>query len=514
VALTALLLPVTSAWAADITVTSAADAGSGSLRAALLEAEDQNHDGADTIDFAPTVTGAIELDTALPSIGGELAIVGPGQSVLTVRRALDATTPFGVFRTSQNSILSISGLTISNGKAEAGAGIDSEGPLTLTRVTVSGNENSGPEGGDSGAGIAASFGPLILRDSLVSQNIVNTDGAGAFGHGVFGAAVFAPEGGQIIHSTIAGNRVVVPAPVDNLQVFGGGIELEAEVPTTAPGVIEGSTIAGNTVALNGSAGSIVEGAGADLVGNVTMTGSTVTGNSAEAATVNGANLFGFHEAGFPDPIVRDSIVSNPRAGAPNCAGTLISEGFNIDDGSNCGFKQGSDRSRTNPGLATSLADNGGPTPTFALLPGSVAIDQGNAFGASADQRGLARLSDFAAIPNAPRGDGSDVGAFEAQAPPAAPKDTRRPNALIGHGPARTTKQLLAKFRFSSDEPGSQFECKLDRARFNHCTNPFAHRVKPGKHRFEVRAIDAAGNIDQTPAKYVWRVEAPRRHGPR
>jgi hypothetical protein len=69
------------------------------------------------------------------------------------------------------------------------------------------------------------------------------------------------------------------------------------------------------------------------------------------------------------------------------------------------------------GLDPTLADNGGATKTHALLPGSPAIDAGIAsVGEGADQRGLSRPSDFTTIPNFMGGDGSDIGAFEAQAP--------------------------------------------------------------------------------------------------
>ena len=63
-----------------------------------------------------------------------------------------------------------------------------------------------------------------------------------------------------------------------------------------------------------------------------------------------------------------------------------------------------------------LADNGGPTQTHLLLPGSPAIDKGNASGSIYDQRGLnfGRTFDYAAIPNAETGDGSDIGAVEIQ----------------------------------------------------------------------------------------------------
>ena len=63
-----------------------------------------------------------------------------------------------------------------------------------------------------------------------------------------------------------------------------------------------------------------------------------------------------------------------------------------------------------------LQDNGGPTFTHALLPGSPAIDAGKSFGVIADQRGFARTFDFADVPNAPGSDATDIGAFELSPP--------------------------------------------------------------------------------------------------
>lgn len=61
-----------------------------------------------------------------------------------------------------------------------------------------------------------------------------------------------------------------------------------------------------------------------------------------------------------------------------------------------------------------LQNNSGPTPTHALGVGSIAIDKGNSFTLTSDQRGETRPCDDAAIPNATGGDGADVGAFEVQ----------------------------------------------------------------------------------------------------
>lgn len=71
------------------------------------------------------------------------------------------------------------------------------------------------------------------------------------------------------------------------------------------------------------------------------------------------------------------------------------------------------------------------------------------------------------------------------------------------------KGRAAKFRFVSSEASSTFQCRLDRKKFKPCLSPKKYkRLKPGKHVFEVRAIDAAGNKDKTPATRRFRVASP------
>ena len=79
-------------------------------------------------------------------------------------------------------------------------------------------------------------------------------------------------------------------------------------------------------------------------------------------------------------------------------------------------------------------------------------------------------------------------------------DTTAPQTTIDKQPKRKTTKKTAKFKFSANEQGAKFECKLDKGRFKPCSSPFKARVKPGKHRFKVRATDAAGNTDRTPAR--------------
>ena len=104
-------------------------------------------------------------------------------------------------------------------------------------------------------------------------------------------------------------------------------------------------------------------------------------------------------------------------------GDFTSQGFNLigmADGS-IGFTNtinanqvGSNANLIDP-LLGPLQMNGGFTPTHALLWGSRAIDKGNSFRINTDQRGYHRPYNFSSLPNAPGGDGGDIGAFELNA---------------------------------------------------------------------------------------------------
>jgi hypothetical protein len=61
------------------------------------------------------------------------------------------------------------------------------------------------------------------------------------------------------------------------------------------------------------------------------------------------------------------------------------------------------------------------------------------------------------------------------------------------------------FRFASSERGSHFRCKLDRKPYRPCSSPRAYKVGLGKHTVRIVAIDAAGNVDPTPALFRFRV---------
>ena len=92
--------------------------------------------------------------------------------------------------------------------------------------------------------------------------------------------------------------------------------------------------------------------------------------------------------------------------------------------------------------------------------------------------------------------------------PGTPTDTTPPSTTISSGPSGSTTATSATFAFASSESGSTFECKLDAGAFAACTSPKAYTgLAVGAHTFSVRAKDAAGNVDASPATAAWTVAA-------
>ncbi len=87
----------------------------------------------------------------------------------------------------------------------------------------------------------------------------------------------------------------------------------------------------------------------------------------------------------------------------------------------------------------------------------------------------------------------------------APGDTTPPETTLLHGklPKYPTTKL---FLYKSSEYPATFRCRLDTRPFAACGSSRTYRnLKPGRHKFEVFAVDAAGNKDPTPAKTRFRI---------
>ena len=86
-------------------------------------------------------------------------------------------------------------------------------------------------------------------------------------------------------------------------------------------------------------------------------------------------------------------------------------------------------------------------------------------------------------------------------------DATEPETSIDSTQADPTSSPNASFDFSSNEPGSTFECSLDGGPFSACTSPKSYLgLADGPHSFDVRATDSAGNTDGNPATAFWSVD--------
>jgi hypothetical protein len=255
-----------------------------------------------------------------------------------------------------NSRLVISGNNASRGLHLTG------GTASISGLTIANGNASNSDGG----GLLSDTGStLILNNCTLSGNTAGT-GGGNVGGGL------ANQGTMLAtNCTFSGNH----AP------SGGGLY------NFATAFLQNCTVSSNSAASGGGYDHAV-------LNSTNSVGSTIiAGNSASSS---GPDLFyGFTSRGY-------NLIGKIDAGSG------FTNGVNHD-------QVGSSAAPLNP-LLGPLQDNGGPTFTHALQPGSPAIDKGVRNGLLTDQRGALRPFDFAAITNASGGDGSDIGAFELGSP--------------------------------------------------------------------------------------------------
>jgi hypothetical protein len=368
--------------AATITVTSTADSGPNTLRQALADAND-----GDTIDFS--VTGTITLTSGKLLVNKNVTISGPGANSL----AVDGNASDPVFYISSGKTVTIDGLTIMNGNAGPvnGAGIDNDhAALTVSNCTISGNSATTGTGG----GIFNDHGTLTVNNSTVSGNSAS-GGGGIYNNGeTSGSATL-----TITNSTVSGNS----ATTDD----GGGIYNDAFDNGSATLTVTNSTITNGNADFGGGIFNDGDSGSATL----TVNSSTISGNSAIAA---GGGIFNANGATLT---IGDTLFKAGASGAniSNDSGMVTSLGYNLSsDDASAFLNQIGDQNSTDPMLGP-LQDNGGPTFTHALSPGSPAVNAGepnfnpNNFNPPMlyDQRGTG----FARVVNSR----IDIGAFEVQA---------------------------------------------------------------------------------------------------
>jgi hypothetical protein len=286
------------------------------------------------------------------------------KTIIQANAAPDTAT-YRLFQVTAPGSLTLKNLTARNGRcigacpgaSQQGGGIYSTGTLKIISSRIAGNR-----AGDKGGGIMNFTGVLVVSNSTIAGNNA-TFGAGLYNQGTL------TVGRSTFNANIAG--------------WGAGI-----MHAGGTAVISNSTF-GNNMAANMGASLLTE------TGIITVNNSTFSGNSAAvgAGIANGGLL-----------TLQNTILANSTLGSDCYNYGVIAQNFHNLIETDAPF----DKACGTPYLSAApdlgpLADNGGLTRTFALLPGSPAIDAGDdATCKTFDQRNTAR----------PQGPRCDIGSFE------------------------------------------------------------------------------------------------------
>ena len=330
-----------------IVVTNTNDSGQGSLRDALAAA---NH--GDTID-ATGVSGTILLTSGVLQITHSVTINGPGAGNLAVNGNATST----VFENLAANV-TISGFTITNG---TGGMVSDRGALTLSDSSVV--NNVGTDGGGIFNEATNRATMVTITNSTISGNSATGNGGGIFTQGLGGDATL-----TVSNSTISGNS----ATGNGGGIFSEATGLEAGASSTVE--VSNSTLSGNSTATDG--GAIYHAAGSHGRASLFVNSSTISGNS---TTGNGGGIDINNNSGVAGLELGGTILNAGSSGQNifNDGGTVTSHGYNLSSDDGGGLLTGpSDQINTDPMLGP-LQNNGGPTFTHALLPGSPAIDAGD-----------------------------------------------------------------------------------------------------------------------------------------
>jgi CSLREA domain-containing protein len=366
-----------------------------SLRDAVALAN--NNPGPDTITFDPSLAGVpIRLDLGELLVTETLTIQGLG-AANTVIDAQQLSRIFNVAASAGGLVLD--GLTLTGGRTtgqeQRGGALLVQSEGTTLEIRNSAITGSSTLGDSSDGGAIFTYGSMTLNNSTIAGNSTHGTGSDAGG-------IEADGNLMVANSTITGSSV------QGEESNGSGLECFGDL------ILANSTVAGNTAPAAG-----VAGIDSKRGGSVTLRSSIVAGNRTGGGTLD-LHVLGTLTASHSLVGTNQGTSLEPTGPIPDANGNLI----------------GSAASPLDPRLGP-LADNGGPMPTLALLPGSPAIDRGdNAAELATDQRGGTFVRQAGAA--------VDMGAFEVQLqPPPPPPQAKDDHVTVLENSGPTPLNVLA-----------------------------------------------------------------------
>ena len=372
--------------------------------------------------------------------GGAIENFGTGDIINSAFTSNTAADDGGALRSKTGATLTVTNSTFTSNSAlgtaaDGGAIKGSAGPLTISGSTSTNNSALGTAA-DGGA-IRQSFsGPLTVSGSIFTSNNATDDGGAIRKSGsgpmtvtgsTFTGNSAGDKGGAIYTFGDGATSISGSTFTGNSAGQGGGAMRKSG---SGLFTVTNSTISGNSAIATG--GGLYNSLGTAELTNITMSGNITTGEGGgiwnngtliltnTTITNNSASTGGGLRNSSPGTadLINTILSGNTAPTGGDCvADGINSLGHNLDSDGSCGFSATGDQVGTSvtpfdPVLGP-LQDNGGPTFTHALLPGSPAIDAGddNVLGPphnlATDQRGFPRKS----------GAHVDIGAFEHQVPP-------------------------------------------------------------------------------------------------
>jgi hypothetical protein len=437
--------------------------------------------------------------------------------------------------------LTITNSTISNNTAEFGGGIhdstDGGVNLTITGSTISGNQAvdrpGGPVGdfGDGGGIHVNTDGGVNITKSTISGNTAARNGGGIY---------FADDpasGSPVAALTMSYNRLV-----GNTAVIGSGLFRSSGTATaeknwwgcnSGPSAGPCNTVAGsvdftpwivlthtaspNTI-LTGQASTLTAGflknsdGSANVAGDLgALAGVPIAFGSPVLGTLSGAQTT-IQSSG--------TATATYTAGSTPGAGSAIATVDSATATANITVSAPPDSTppdTTITSTPSNPSNSGSPSFNFSgtdnqTPPASLTFEcqlDGGSFTACTSPQSYSGLSD-----------GSHT--FQVRAVDAATNadptpasytwtiETVPPDTTLDSTPSNPSNSSSAGFSFSGTDSGSGvagFECQLDGGSFSACTSPQSYsNLSDGSHTFQVRAVDAAGNVDPTPASFTWNID--------